>query len=99
MSLLTPTQYGQAQYNKAAYNLSAVAQSGSVDLADGFTLGDSIIANGGASFLDDIRINEWLSAYIIKGVNPWTPGTSGSNTWVTPPSTLTQQWTNEDAQN
>ena len=89
MSLLIPTSCGQAQGNFSGCSLTDIPINNILDLFDSFILGDSVSGNSGTNLIDLIRINEWLNAYIIKGVNPWTPGSPISGSW-TPPTFWTQ---------
>lgn len=96
MSLLTPTQYGQSEYNLYGYNITAVPQTGYVDLSDVLTLADAISGNPIEDLLEIIRINEWIDVSLIKA-NIWNTPTGPSATWTTPDSGLSEQWTNTNA--
>jgi hypothetical protein len=98
MSILTPTQYGIAQYNLSGYNFTAISVNGSISLFDTFLTGDAISDNAGIGVKDIIRINEWLNSYLIKGSSDWNTPAGSSATWTTPPPVTTRQiWENANA--
>ena len=99
MSLVKPTQYGQAQYNQAQYNCTVTPVNGQIDLFDNVSPTDNLNGNSGQNLADNLKITEWLTASIIKP-NIWNKQTGASSIWTTvTPSTTKGIWTNADAPN
>ena len=99
MSIITPTSYGQAQYNSASYNVSVIPVHGFQALFDNCSPTDNINGNQGLDLAEFLKITEWFQGKILKP-SIWSNPTGSSAGWTKPaPSSNHIPWTNADAPN